>query len=467
MDYDILILGGGIVGCAVAYELSKYNLNIALIEKGYDIADDIAVVNTTIVYNGSETSNEVMARLENTGSKLVKEACEKFKIPYKKVGSLRIATNDEQCAKLKEMYLNAKNRGISGVELIDADEVKEIEPNLSVDVKMALHSENTAIIAPYDLSIAYAEVAADNGVNFRLEEEVLNISKMTKGFDVTTNKNKFKCKMVINTIPDEIYFDCNETTKEVSEEIIEKKMNYFLAEDKIKKSLKKIVINVIDEQTFVISSPMFNGGTMFGVKNTDVLDTNKGIYFSKYLVPSVTKENISEMIREVYKRDEMLIDKSEFSNGYIRVTGKHYGKATIAPAIAQSIRNNIANAMNATLKKNFIDKRREYYRFREMNKDEINEIIKLDKRYGNIVCACNQVSEGEIIDCIRRPLGARTVEGVKKRTGAGYGNCHGSYCIRKIVNILAREMDKNPTDIVRSSKDSKIVAGRIKEFSQV
>ena len=467
MDYDILILGGGIVGCAVAYELSKYNLNIALIEKGYDIADDIAVVNTTIVYNGSETSNEVMARLENTGSKLVKEACEKFKIPYKKVGSLRIATNDEQCSKLKEMYLKAKDRGISGVELIDADEVKEIEPNLSVDVKMALHSENTAIIAPYDLSIAYAEVAADNGVNFRLEEEVLNISKMTKGFDVTTNKNKFKCKMVINTIPDEIYFDCNETTKEVSEEIIEKKMNYFLAEDKIKKSLKKIVINVIDEQTFVISSPMFNGGTMFGVKNTDVLDTNKGIYFSKYLVPSVTKENISEMIREVYKRDEMLIDKSEFSNGYIRVTGKHYGKATIAPAIAQSIRNNIANAMNATLKKNFIDKRREYYRFREMNKDEINEIIKLDKRYGNIVCACNQVSEGEIIDCIRRPLGARTVEGVKKRTGAGYGNCHGSYCIRKIVNILAREMDKNPTDIVRSSKDSKIVAGRIKEFSQV
>lgn len=467
MDYDILILGGGIVGCAVAYELSKYNLNIALIEKGYDVADDIAVVNTTIVYNGSETSNEVMAYLENIGSKLVKEACDKFKVPYKKVGSIRIATNDAQCSKLKEMYLNAKNRGIAGVELIDANEVKEIEPNLNVDVKMALHSENTAIISPYDLSIAYAEVAADNGVNFRLEEEVLNISKMTKGFDVITNKNKFKCKVVINTIPDEIYFDGNETVEEVPEEIIEKKMNYFLAEDKIKNSLKKIVINVIDEQTFVISSPMISGGTMFGVKNTDVLDTNKGIYFSKYLVPSVTKENISEMIREVYKRDEMLIDKSEFSNGYIRVTGKHYGKATIAPAIAQSIRNNIANAINATLKKNFIDKRREYYRFRELNKDEINEIIKLDKRYGNIICACNQVSEGEIIDCIRRPLGARTVEGVKKRTRAGYGNCHGSYCIRKIVSILAREMDKSVTDIVRSSKDSKIVAGRIKEFSEV
>lgn len=475
MDYDVLILGGGIVGCAVAYELSKYNLNIALIEKGYDVADDIAVVNTAIVYDGSETSNEVMAGLENIGSGLIREACEKFKIPYKKVGSLRIATNDMQCAKLEEMYLNAKNRGISGVKLVNDSEIKEIEPNLDVDVEMALYSRNTAIIAPYDLSIAYAEVAADNGVNFRLEEEVLNISKITtkitKGFDVITNKNKFKCKVVINTIPDEIYFDGNktidETSKESQEEIIQKKMNYFLAEDKIKNNLKKIVVNVIDEQTFVINSPMINGGTMFGVKNTNVLDTNKGVYFSKYIVPSVTKENISEMIREVYKRDEMVIDNSEFDNGYIRVTGKHYGKATIAPAIAQSIRNNIVNAMNSTLKKNFIDKRREFYRFKDLDRNEINEVIKLDKRYGNIICACNQVSEGEIIDCIRRPLGARTVEGVKKRTGAGYGNCHGSYCIRKILNILAREMDKNPTDIVRNSKDSKIVAGRIKEFNEV
>lgn len=471
MDYDVLILGGGIVGCAVAYELSKYNLNIALIEKGYDVADDIAVVNTTIVYDGSETSNEVMAELENIGSGLIREACEKFKIPYKKVGSLRIATNDAQCDKLEEMYLNSKNRGISGVKLVNSSEIKEIEPNLDIEVKKALYSRNTAIIAPYHLSIAYAEVAADNGVNFRLEEEVLNISKITtkttKGFDVITNKNKFKCKVVINTIPDEIYVYDNNRIEEESEEIIQKKMNYFLAEDKIKNSLKKIVVNVIDEQTFVISSPMINGGTMFGVKNSNVLDTDKGVYFSKYIVPSVTKEDISEMIREVYKRDEMVIDNSKFDDGYIRVTGKHYGKVTIAPAIAQSIRNNIVNGMSSTLKKNFIDKRREFYRFKNLNRDEINEIINLDKRYGNIICACNKVSEGEIVDCIRRPLGARTVEGVKKRTGAGYGNCHGSYCIRKIVNILAREMDKNPTDIVRNSKDSKIVSGRIKEFNEV
>ncbi|MDQ0151256.1 NAD(P)/FAD-dependent oxidoreductase [Eubacterium multiforme] len=467
MDYDVLILGAGIVGCAVAYELSKYNLNIAVIEKGYDVADDIAVANTAIVYDGSETSNAVMAGLENIGSVLIKEACEKFKIPYKKIGSLRIATNEEQEIRLEEMYVEAKNRGILGVKLIDGDDVDQIEPNLKVDIRKALYSKNTAIIAPYDLSITYAEVAADNGVNFRLEEEVFNISKITKGFDVTTNKNKFKCRIVINTIPDEIYVDNNKVKENVIDNVIQKKMNYFLTEDKVKDNPKKIIVNVIDDQTFVINSPMINGGNMLGVKNTDILDVDKGAYFGKYIIPDVSKENITEMIREVYKKDEMVIDDSELDNGYIRVTGKHYGKITIAPAIAESIKDSTINIMNATPKKNFIDKRREFYRFRDLNRDEINEIIKLDKRYGNIVCICNKVSEGEIVDCIRRPLGARTLEGVKKRTGAGYGNCHGSYCARKIINILAREMDRRPIDIVRNSKDSNILEGRIKEFDEV
>lgn len=467
MDYDVLILGGGIVGCAVAYELSKYNLNIALIEKGYDIADDIAVVNTAIVYDGSETSNIVMAELENIGSKLIKADCEKFNIPYKKIGSLKIARNDEQNIRIENMYINAKKRGISDIYLLDTNEVKDIEPNIYGDIKRALYSENTSIIAPYELAIAYAEVAVDNGANFRLEEEVISIKKINKGFDVITNKNKFKCKMVVNTIPDEIYIDNIKTKSLIVEENKKKKMNYFLTDDKVEKNLSKIIVDVIDEQTFVMNSPMINGGTMFGVKNTDILDVNKGLEFIKSIVPSVDKENISEMIREVYMRDEMDIDDSEMHDGYIRVTGKHYGKITIAPAIAQSIKDAIVNNMNASVNKNFIDKRREFYRFRDLNRDEINEIIKLDKRYGNIICACNRVSEGEIVDCIRRPLGARTIEGVKKRTGAGYGNCHGSYCIRKIINILAREMDKSPVDIVRNSKDSKIVSCRIKEFDEI
>ena len=129
--------------------------------------------------------------------------------------------------------------------------------------------------------------------------------------------------------------------------------------------------------------------------------------------------------------------------------------------------NTIVNNFKCTLKKNFIDKRREVYKFRELDRNELNEIIKLDKKYGKIICVCNNISEGEIVDSIRRPLGARTVKGIKRRTGSGFGNCHGSCCLDKLVNILARELDKNVTEIVDDSKDSKIISNRIKEFADV
>lgn len=173
MDYDVLVLGGGIIGCAVAYELSKYNLNIAVIEKEYDIADDISFVNTSIVYDGSETSNNVMAGLEYIGNILLEDLCEKFNVPFKRVGSLRVVNDDNGVIKLDEMYDRAVRRGIDGVYLVEPDEIYEIEPNINTAVKKGLYSQNVAIVAPYDLAIAYAEVASDNGVNFRLEEEVL------------------------------------------------------------------------------------------------------------------------------------------------------------------------------------------------------------------------------------------------------------------------------------------------------
>ncbi|WP_194192052.1 NAD(P)/FAD-dependent oxidoreductase [Clostridium chrysemydis] len=466
MDYDVLILGGGIVGCTVAYELSKYNLNIAVIERDYDVADDIAVANTAVVYDGSETSNAVMAGLENIGIGLVKEACEKFKVPYKTLGSLRLAKTDLDIEKIKDMYRTARNRGILGVEILDREEILEIEPNITDDVKMALYSKNTGIVSPYDLALSYAEIAFDNGVNFRLEEEVNSIQKINKGFFVETNKNKFKCRFVINTIPDEIYvYDSNKI--EEKEITSQKNMNYFLVENKLEKNTNTIVIEVVDDRSFVINTPMITGGNMLGVKNPKRLNIHEGIHYCNKILPELKKENISDMIREEYKRDEIFIDDSELKEGYIRITGKHYGKHTIAPAIAENIRDTIVNLLNSSLKKDFVDKRRESYRFRELDKEEINELIRVDKRYGNIICVCNKVSEGEIVDCIRRPLGARTIEGIRKRTGAGFGNCHGSHCIRKLINILAREMDKKPSEIVRSSKNSKIVIGRIKEFDEV
>lgn len=464
MDYDVLILGGGILGCSVAYEMSKYNLNIALIEKDYDIVDDISFVNTSVVYDGSETSNELMSSLEKNGSKLIEEACSKFNVAYKKVGALRIVSDEKGIDDLINMYDRAKKRGIENVHLIESSDVYDIEPNIKYDVKKSLYSENVAIIAPYDLAIAYGEVAADNGVNFRFEEEVLDIQSISKGFKVTTNKNKFTCKAVINTIPDKKYMIDGE---EIDRHEIMNNTTYLVVDGDDGSYLNKVIINTIDEDKFVLNIPNLSNGYIIGIKSSHQLTVEEGIKYANKVFPEVKINNISNIFNEECNKNLMYIDDSKIDMGYISITGTHYGKITIAPAIAKTMSYTIANNMKATYKKNFVDKRREVYRFREMNKSQRNEIISLDKRYGNIVCICNQVSEGEIVDCIRRPLGARTIEGIKRRTGAGLGSCYGSYCDRKILNILAREMNKRPSDIVEDSKNSQLWPSRIKEFKGV
>ena len=463
MDYDVLILGGGIIGCAVAYELSKYNINIALIEKDYDVANDISFVNTTVIYDGSETSDSVMASLENEGRSLIEKHCNKFQIPYKKIGALRVSDSEHGDERLEKMYERAKERSISGVHIIDRNAIKDIEPNLKAEYTKTLYCENTAIISPYNLAISYAEVAADNGVNFRLEEKVLDIKNISKGFKVTTNKNKFTCKFVVNTIPNEIFSDSDNNKSS----IISRKMNYILFNDKLNNHINNIIINEIDDSAFIIDIPTSSNGNLIGIKGYDSLDMEKGISLCKKIIPDIDKHTATNIFTETYSKDSVCIDENKIEEGYIKVRGSHYAKITIAPAIAKKIEDVLKTNMNITAKKDYVDKKRDIYVFKNMSREERNEIIKLDSRYGNIICSCNCISEGEIVDCIRRPLGARTVEGVKRRTGIGLGSCNGAYCNMKIIKILAREMDRDILSIVDDSTESKVLVGRIKEFSEI
>lgn len=464
MDYDVLILGGGIIGCAVAYELSKYNINIALIEKDYDIANDISFANSTLIYDGSETYDEYMAKLENRGMNLIKKYCRKFNVTYNKIGSLRITSNSDRYDIFDKMNKNAKKRGIDGVHIIEDDTIYDIEPNLNIKVNKALYSENISVISPYNLAVSYAEVASDNGVNFRLEEEVIDIKTISKGFKVTTNKNKFTCKFVINTIPNEIFNDkCNEDTSEIKN----KRMKYILLNEKLENCKNKIIINDINEETFIINIPTSSKGNLIVIKSSNDLGLENELELTSRVLKNIKKELITNIFTETYSEKRISIDDSNLDEGYIKVTGNHYAKVTVAPAIARDIEEKLKINMNITLKKDYIDKKREVYAFRNMSNEERNKIIDLDKRYGNIICNCNNVSEGEIIDSIRRPLGARTVEGVKRRTGIGCNSCNGSYCNMKIIKILAREMNKSVLSIVDDSMDSSILVGRIKEFNEI
>ncbi|WP_027626475.1 NAD(P)/FAD-dependent oxidoreductase [Clostridium lundense] len=463
MDYDVLILGGGIIGCAVAYELSKYSLNIALIEKDYDIADDVALVNSSIVYDGVECEDTLMAKLEMMGNKMFDELSTRIDVPFKRCGSLIIAENKEDEERLNKMYERSIERGIKNIYLLSSQEVYELEPNLNINVSKALYSKNTGVVCPYDLAIAYGEIAFDNGVKFRLEEEVIDIQKITKGFRVITNKNKFTCKMVINTTPGQNY------SIDTSERIYKEKSNlsYFVLEKDYKGDFNNILFTLNGLRRRILTVPTVQGNMMVAVNTKDVLGYSETLKKISELIGDIDENKINAFYQWPSYKDTIIIDESLVDKGYIKVVGKHYGQVTMTPSIAKMVCETIISNINCVLKKDFIDKRRDFYRFRDLSNEDRNKIIKMDKRYGNIICTCQKVTEGEIVDAIRRPLGARTVEGIKRRTGVTFGNCKGSECFSKIVKILARETDKKITDIVKDSKNSKIVSGRIKEFSKV
>ena len=464
MDYDVLILGGGITGCAIAYELSKYNLNIALIEKDFDIADDISFINADIVYDGSECKNDLMSTLESMGNKLVKDISEKFNLPITKRPTLRIANDDDGEEILNKMYKRAKRRNLEGIELLEEDAVREIEPNIPCDIKKALYSKNTAVINPYELAIAYGEVAFENGVRFRLEEKVNEIQRILNGFRVTTNKNKFTCKFVVNTIPGDLYVD--EENEEVSES--EKLMTYYLLLDNCTEPLySNLIVKIDDENNYITHIPSPGGERIIGINSEKSLGFYKSLRKAKGILPSINNSNVNNVFYDEHHKDIVIIDDNEINKGYIKITGKHYAEVTIAPAIAKLVSESVVENLGCSKSNNFIDKRREFYRFRSLTNEQRNELVAVDKKYGKIICMCNMITEGEVIDCIRRPLGARTLEGVKRRTGATFGRCHGANCISKIIDILARELDKKPTEIVEDSKNSNLLASRIKEFDEI
>lgn len=465
MDYDVLILGGGIIGCAAAYELSKYSLNIALIEKNYDIADDVALVNSAIIYEGIHCSDSLVAKLEIMGNGMFDEITSKFNVPFKRFGSLIIASNDNEEKKLEEMYQRALDRGIEDVFLLNSQQVYEMEPNLNMSIKKALVSSNMGVVCPYDLAISYGEVAFDNGVNFKLEEEVLDIQKISKGFRVITNKNKFTCKMVVNTTPGKNY-SIDTSVKENQEENAGT-MNYLILDKSFKGNFSNILFHLTENDERFYTIPSVNANNIAAITTKETLTYTDALKNSSKLISGICEEDINAFYQSTFHKEPIIIDDSAIDIGYIKVTGKHYGQVTMTPAIAKIVCETVTSNIKCKFKKDFVDKRREFYRFRDLSNEERKKIIKMDKSYANIICLCNQVTEGEIVEAIRRPLGARTVQGVNRRTGATMGNCQGAHCINKVVSILARETNKNITDIVKDSKNSKVVLGRIKEFEGV
>lgn len=462
MDYDVLILGGGIIGCAIAYELSKYNLNISVIEKDYDICNDTPSINTSVIYDGLECDDEISSKFIRQGNILMEGYAEKFNFPYNRVGTIYISNNEEEKQQLDHMYSKAKNKNIQEVKLLSKEDINAYEPNINEKAEDALYIPHTGVFGAYDLALAYGEVAFDNGVNFKFEEEVESIESISKGFRIKTSKNKFTCKILIDTTKDT---NLQRSEKEINK-LNEKHLKYMVINKPFNKIYNNIIFKTNNTERICIR-PSIRNEIVCSYTNNINVPYDRVIEKVKLLIGEFNEKEIKLVRDWKFAYNPIAIEDDIKNSGYINISVNHYAKATMAPALALNITKSVIEKLNCKFKKDFNDKRREYFRFKDMSEHDINKIIEVDSKYGNIVCQCEKVTEGEIVDSIRRPLGARTLTGVKRRTGAGFGSCDGCYCKEKIIEILARETNKRITEVVNNAKDSKVLMSRIKEFDNM
>lgn len=407
LDYDVLILGGGIIGCSVAYELSKFSLNIALIEKEYEIADDV-------LYSYIPTFNN------KNNNKDTKAIIEKFNVRRKKYNYTMINNADRSTE---------------------------------------THYENFEVINIYDLALGYGEVAFDNGVNFKLDEIVIDIEKISNGYRVVTNKNKFTCKFVINTLP------------EANIEDSKNKEDYNIKCFVIDKSYKYDHNNIMDimekDHNRILIVPNLCGDLYVYFCSKLKSSSDEALNKIENVLLDLNENCVKGNFDVAHNSESIEIDDFKLEESYLKIRGKYYDDISKVTDISRKVCTIVTNSCNCKKKKDFHDKIREFYRYNYMSHDARNKLIKSDNKYGKFICTCCNVSEGEIIECIRRPLGARTMDGIRMRTGAMFGICGGSYCISKIAVILARETNKKLVDIVQHSSHSNILIGRIKEFNKV
>ncbi len=479
---DIVIIGAGVTGCSIARELSRYDINITLVEKEEDVACGTSKANSAVVHAGFDaTPGTWKAKLNVAGNKLYPALCEELDVPFKMNGSLVVAVNEEEVNALDELLKKGKTNGVNPLRIIGKDELHALEPNLNPDARAALDAPTGGLVCPYELTIALAENANQNGVKFWLNAPVTDIEVMGDYcFLVKTPKGNIKTKYVINAAG--LFAD--EISKMAGAEeytITPRKGEYLIFDKQFGNMVKKAIFPTPTKiSKGILVCPTVDGNIFIGPNSNDIEDKydtsvnaagiEEIITGGRKLVPNLPLKNVITSfagLRAVSNTNDFIIEASKLVKGFINVGGIQSPGLTSAPAIALMVKDILQEAgLDLKKKKDFIPHRPKKYRFRELGSEERRKLIEQNSAFGHVICRCETVTEAEIIDAIRRPVGARSIDAVKRRTRAGMGRCQGGFCSPRVLEILTKELGADPLEITKKGPGSNMLVGRIKEFLQ-
>ena len=478
--YDIAIIGAGITGSAIARELSKYNLNTVVIEKEVEVCQGTTKANSAIVHGGFDAKvGSLKAKLNVRGNELYHQLCKELNVDFKRNGSLVLAFNEEDEKHIKELYNRGLQNNARGLKILNREEILEIEPNINKNIVSALLCESAGIVCPFNLNIALMENAIANGTTLKLQAQVIGIEKKGDVFNIKLSSGEeLNSKYVINAAG--VYSDkINNMVGGNEYYIIPRKGEYKVLD----KSEGKLVNHVLfqcptEKGKGVLVTQTVHGNLLVG-PNATVVDDKKDITTSSKGMEEIVNdskisiENINfgktitsfSGLRATANSGDFMIFASDICKNFINVGGIESPGLASAPAIAEYVLQILINeGLELSAKPNYNPFRKKEKPFAHMNREERQELIARDDNYKKIICRCESVTEGEIIDAIRRPCGARTVDGVKRRVRPGMGRCQGGFCGPKVIEILARELNIGVEEILKDYENSYMVVGKVKEM---
>lgn len=466
---DIIVIGAGVVGCSIARELSKYNLDVLVVEKNSDVSEGISKGNSGIVHAGyNEKIGTLKAKLNIEGNKIFDDLSRDLQFPFKRNGAFILAFSDEEMKALESLKENGEKLGVEGLEILTREEALNIEPNLNKEIVGVLNVKTSGIVSPYEMTIALAENAAENGVEFKLNSKVTSIEKISEGYKVTlNNKELVSGKLIINASGLEGAF-LNNLVSMSKREINPVKGEYCLFDKVAGAMINKTLFQVPNKLSKgVLVTPTAEGNLLVGPNAVEgktletsregideILDKSKK---SLEELPVARILNTFSGIRPKTKSGDFIIEEVEDAKNFINVIGIDSPGLTAAPAIGVYVVNMIKERLDLVEKKNFKKTREKIVRFAELSLEEKNKLIKEKPAYGHMICKCEFVTEGEIVEAIHRPIKALTVDAIKRRTRASMGGCQGIGCTLPISKILSRELGIDISDINKNSEGSPVI----------
>ncbi|WP_044915045.1 NAD(P)/FAD-dependent oxidoreductase [Butyrivibrio sp. WCE2006] len=479
MVYDVIVIGAGVSGSAVARELSRYEGNFCVLEKCEDVCEGTSKANSAIVHAGFDAHTDtLMAKLNVRGNEMMDELCRDLDIPFKRNGSMVVCIYKETLPELQKLYDRGVANGVKDMRILSRSEALEMEPNLSDSTEGALYAPTGGIICPFRLCIAMAENANENGVDFRFNTKVENIKKHEDGlWHIRTNNGEYITKYVVNAAG--VYADTIHNMVSMDDDkikIIPRRGEYCL--------LDKEVGNHVTHTVFpqpskfgkgVLVSPTVHGNLIVGPTAVDIDDPEGTNTTAEGINDLITKasDHVKNLpIKKVITSfaglrahevcHDFIIKEVKGADHFIDVAGIESPGLTASPAIGEMVGNMLRDMMQLKAKENWIATRKDVVDPSGLSIEERNELIKKNPAYGNIICRCESISEGEILDAIHRPLGARSLDGVKRRTRAGMGRCQAGFCSPRTMEILHRELGLSYEEITKSGGHSNIVVERTK-----